>query len=290
MPYHKKLIRMLLLPALLVLLSTGFAVISIYRNGSFAARTSLVSTGTSVSTGASQAGAEKSNTVSIPKSLIPEGHILFIENCSSCHTNTGEGSYRGPNLVGLGAATVDFWVSTGRMPLSQPGIEAVQKPSRLTRQQTLAIVAYVTSLGKGGPPIPKVNLKHANVSEGQTLFALNCASCHTITGSGDALSNRSFSSSLHIASPTQIAEALRIGPGNMPRFGPRTLNHKEVEDIAAYVTRFIQHPNNAGGVGLGGVGPVAEGFIALLIGLGGLMLVSFWIGDRQEKEESRDGH
>jgi ubiquinol-cytochrome c reductase cytochrome c subunit len=76
----------------------------------------------------------------------------------------------------------------------------------------------------------------------------------------------------------------------MPRFGPRTLNHKEVEDIAAYVTRFIQHPNNAGGVGLGGVGPVAEGFIALLIGLGGLMLVSFWIGDRQEKEESRDGH
>ena len=48
----------------------------------------------------------------------------------------------------------------------------------------------------------------------------------------------------------------------------------------AYVTEQIQHPANPGGFGLGGIGPVAEGFVGLLFGVGGLMLVCFWIGDR----------
>ena len=36
----------------------------------------------------------------------------------------------------------------------------------------------------------------------------------------------------------------------------------------------------AGGFGLGGVGPVAEGFVALLFGVGVLALIGFWIGER----------
>jgi ubiquinol-cytochrome c reductase cytochrome c subunit len=50
----------------------------------------------------------------------------------------------------------------------------------------------------------------------------------------------------------------------------------------------IQHPVDRGGFGLGGFGPVAEGLVALLIGVGGLMLVAFWIGDRTEPETARD--
>jgi ubiquinol-cytochrome c reductase cytochrome c subunit len=53
-----------------------------------------------------------------------------------------------------------------------------------------------------------------------------------------------------------------------------------VRDVTAYVTSFIQHPANPGGAGLGGIGPVAEGFVALLFGVGGLMLVCYWIGER----------
>jgi len=53
-----------------------------------------------------------------------------------------------------------------------------------------------------------------------------------------------------------------------------------VADIVAYVTKDIQHPAQPGGAGLGGVGPVAEGFVALLIGVGGLALICFWIGER----------
>jgi ubiquinol-cytochrome c reductase cytochrome c subunit len=76
-----------------------------------------------------------------------------------------------------------------------------------------------------------------------------------------------------------VAEAIRTGPANMPRFSGN-LTDQQVADLVSYVTGRIQHPDNPGGFGLGGVGPVAEGFVALLIGVGGLVLICFWIGER----------
>jgi len=143
------------------------------------------------------------------------------------------------------------------------------------------VAAYVNSLDPAAPAVPTVNLKGANVSVGADLFQLNCAACHTITGAGDALAFGTNAPSLQDRQVTaqQVAEAMRIGPANMPRFSGN-LSDNQVRDVVAYVTEKIQHPSNPGGVGLGGVGPVAEGFIALLIGVGGLALVCFWIGER----------
>jgi len=218
-----------------------------------------------------------------PASLAPVGDALFQQNCASCHGSQAYGTDRAPNLVGLGGATVDFWVSTGRMPLANTAQQATRKPVRFTQSQILSIVSFVTSLAPAsvsGPAIPVVNLSHADVSTGNSLFVLNCASCHTITGAGDALADGFFAPSLHKATATQIAEAVRTGPGNMPRFSAGALSDSQVRDIVSYVKGYVQHPNNAGGVGLGGIGPVAEGFIALLIGVGLCMLLAFWIGDR----------
>src|ERR1700758_4169506 len=58
-----------------------------------------------------------------PSSYIAPGHILFEQNCSSCHGTDAAGQavspeLQGPNLRGLGAGTIDFWLSTGRMPLA----------------------------------------------------------------------------------------------------------------------------------------------------------------------------
>ena len=128
--------------------------------------------------------------------------------------------------------------------------------------------------------IPLVNTNGADLEAGQTLFTLNCAACHTITGAGDALMEGAYAPSLHLATPTQIVEAIRSGPGNMPHFGPGNITNTEARDIAAYVHTVIQHPADPGGVGLGGIGPVGEGFVGLLLGVGVLMLVAFWIGDR----------
>jgi len=218
-----------------------------------------------------------------PSSYIAPGHILFEQNCSSCHGTDAGGSAIAPDLQGVGAGTVDFWLSTGRMPLANSSESAVEKPPKFTNTEILQIVAFVNSIlapTPGNIAIPSVNLQNADLTNGNNLFVLNCAGCHTITGSGDAIAGNNYAPSLHDATTTQVVEALRTGPGNMPRFGPGTLSDTQIADVVAYVTGPIEHPNNHGGIGLGGVGPVAEGFIALLIGVGGLMLVAYWLGDR----------
>jgi ubiquinol-cytochrome c reductase cytochrome c subunit len=223
-----------------------------------------------------------------PSSYISAGKLLFDQTCSSCHGNTAQGidpsgkATIGPPLLGVGAATVDFWVSTGRMPATDiKAVEAERKTSRLNNTQALELAAYVNSLDPAVPAIPTPHLSGASLSKGAELFSLNCAACHTITGAGDALAFGTNAPSIQNreVTPQQVAEAMRIGPANMPRFSGN-LNDAQVRDVVAYVTERIQHPADPGGAGLGGVGPVAEGFVALLIGVGGLALICFWIGER----------
>ncbi|MGD0320694.1 MAG: c-type cytochrome [Acidimicrobiales bacterium] len=220
----------------------------------------------------------------LPRSYIAPGQALFEANCASCHGTDALGSAVAPPIQGLGPATVDFWVSTGRMPLADATKQPLRKPARFDRTETLEIAAFVSSLAPTSPDfpsgVPSVDTAKADVPEGNSLFVLNCAGCHTITGAGDALANGAFAPSLHVATSTQVAEAIRTGPTNMPHFGPGTLSDRQVADIVAYVTGTIQHPDNRGGISLGGIGPVAEGFIGLLFGVGGLMLIAFWIGER----------
>jgi ubiquinol-cytochrome c reductase cytochrome c subunit len=219
--------------------------------------------------------------VALPKSFVNPGEALFSANCSTCHGPTALGTSRAPNLQGLGAGTVDFWVSTGRMPLENSSVQATRKPPRFNRLQTLEIATWVQSLTPGeGVGIPAVQEKGADLEEGNAQFVLNCAACHTITGAGDALAEGAYAPSLHLATPTQIVEAMRSGPGNMPRFGPGNITDAEARDVATYVNQVIQHPDDRGGVGLGGIGPVGEGFVGLLVGVGILMLAGFWLGDR----------
>ena len=215
------------------------------------------------------------------------GRALFLENCASCHgteangvpANGTSGSF--PDLVGLGPATIDFWVDSGRMPAADVrAVQAIRHQPRLNQSQALAIAAWVNSLDPSYPSIPTPHLKDANVSDGAALFALNCAACHTIEGDGDALASDTFAPSLRDIPAFEVVEAIRTGPANMPRF-TGNLSDDQVRDIVAYVTTEIQHPNNPGGFGLGGLGPVAEGFVGLLVGVGLLILIAYWVGERQ---------
>jgi ubiquinol-cytochrome c reductase cytochrome c subunit len=223
-----------------------------------------------------------------PQSFVDAGRLLFAQTCSSCHGNEANGvgpegqPTIGPNLQGVGAATVDFWVSSGRMPAADvKAVEAERRPTRLTALQALELAAWVNSLDPAVPAVPDPHLQDADQSVGSDLFSLNCAACHTITGSGDALAQNTNAPSLEVRSitATQVAEAIRTGPANMPRFSGN-LSDAQVRDIVSYVTGRLQHPTNPGGFSLGGVGPVAEGFVALLLGVGGLALICFWIGER----------
>jgi ubiquinol-cytochrome c reductase cytochrome c subunit len=86
----------------------------------------------------------------------------------------------------------------------------------------------------------------------------------------------------------QIWEAVRSGPQNMPQFGPKNITPSELNDIVKYVTQVIEHPSHPGGIALGGVGPVAEGFVGLFAGVGACMVAAYWVGDRTERDEEDD--
>ena len=98
----------------------------------------------------------------------------------------------------MGAAAVDFQVSTGRMPLKEIEAEAPRKPPVLTPEQTHEIAAYIASLG-GGPAIPaasQVSTQGADVGLGQELFSTNCAQCHNFVGAGGALTQGKYAPAL----------------------------------------------------------------------------------------------
>jgi ubiquinol-cytochrome c reductase cytochrome c subunit len=270
----RKLLAPIGLTVLAVLLGLGLFGVTRTSNATAATKTTLT---------ASVKPALSSN--------LANGEELFAINCSTCHGARAQGSSLAPNLQGLGAATVDLWVSTGLMPLSVPGAEPDRKPDKFTTPQTLAIADWVQSLTPGvGVPIPNVDLKNANVATGFDLFAANCAPCHTITGAGDSLSGGLVALPLHGLTAQSIAEAIMTGPGNMPRFEPGALTASEANDVIAYVSQDIEHPTSPGGLGLGGVGPVAEGFVGLFLGVGACMLLGLWIGERTEREEPEHEH
>jgi ubiquinol-cytochrome c reductase cytochrome c subunit len=208
--------------------------------------------------------------------LVAAGKELYLTGCVSCHGADGVGTQLAPQLRTAGAASADFNLSTGRMPAAQaePN-EAVRKEPVYTQDQIDALVAYIASLGQG-PAIPDVNIDHASLSEGGQLYLANCASCHQSAGAGGALSYGHSAPRLNDATPTQVVEAMRIGPGEMPVFNESTLNNEAVTNIAAYVN-YLRDPEDRGGFALGGNGPVPEGLVALLVGLGGLVAISVWI-------------
>src|SRR5205807_6073604 len=82
--------------------------------------------------------------------LVAAGHGLFLQACSSCHGPLGQGTDQGPAIVGFGPADYDFQMSTGRMPLAQPGTQGIRRPPVLTRAQIEAIIAYLVALDSSG--------------------------------------------------------------------------------------------------------------------------------------------
>jgi ubiquinol-cytochrome c reductase cytochrome c subunit len=77
----------------------------------------------------------------------------------------------------------------------------------------------------------------------------------------------------------QTAEAIRIGPGAMPVFGPETLDDTQVASVVRYV-EYLRQPEDRGGFGLGHLGPIPEGFVAWVIGLGAMLMAVRWIGTK----------
>lgn len=222
---------------------------------------------------------------------VEEGRKLFLQGCSFCHGQNGEGittesgDMYGPTLVGVGAAAVHFQVGTGRMPLAQPGVQGQAKPQTYSEEQILQLAAYVASLAPG-PAIPTeedygitgldAEEREAAISRGGQIFLTNCTACHNFSGKGGAMPQGGYAPNLSDTEAVHIYEAMLTGPGQMDSFSNGNLSPDEKRDVIAYLYSLRDQPAY-GGFTLGGLGPVTEGLFAWVFGIGLLVGFAVWI-------------
>lgn len=211
-------------------------------------------------------------------SQIDEGRKLFLSNCASCHGKNAEGTKNAPTLIGVGAASVDFQVSSGRMPGQASGPQLPTKEVQFSDKQISAMAAYVASLAPG-PAIPTDAMVAANgnATRGGELFRTNCAMCHNAAGAGGALTQGKYAPALTKSEPREMYEAMITGPQNMPVFNDANLTPADKKDIITYLV-YLQENPSVGGLDLENLGPVAEGLFVWIFVLGGIIAITVWLG------------
>jgi ubiquinol-cytochrome c reductase cytochrome c subunit len=210
-----------------------------------------------------------------------KGRQVFLRDCAWCHGEQAQGTGVAPSLRDKGAATIDFWLSTGRMPLASPDQQATSGPPSYDAATIRSIVGYVGSLGVVHEPIPQV--RPGDVAEGQSLFITHCAACHSSSGTGVIVVDGKQAPQLWGTPPTQVAEAIRTGPGEMPPFSSEEVDETQLDDLVSYVSS-LGSPQVKGGSGLDQFGPIFEGSIAWLIPVPVLIVVLLLLGQRRKKE------
>ena len=237
----------------------------------------LLSIGTTFSV--ASATPSKSELVLARSAMIEEGKEIFLKGCSSCHGLNAEGGAIAPSLIGVGAASVDFQVATGRMPMADMSTQAMRKDPVYSPEEVAALAAYVASLAPG-PEIPGDEFlnyeRDGSVAEGGELFRNNCAMCHNFAGQGGALTQGKYAPTVMGVEPVHIYEAMITGPQSMPVFSDKTITPEEKLSIIKWI-KFAESEPALGGASLGRVGPVTEGLLVWTLGIGMLIGVAVWL-------------
>lgn len=76
-----------------------------------------------------------------------------------------------------------------------------------------------------------------------------------------------------------IVEAMLTGPQSMPVFNDSNISPESKRDVIAYL-KSMDAEGNPGGMALGSLGPVPEGLVAWVFGLGILIGAAYWLGQK----------
>ena len=205
---------------------------------------------------------------------VERGEKLYQASCATCHGPRGKGVDGWPAIAGSGEAAADYQLRTGRMPFAQErGTQAQPKPVAYDEQEIRDLVAFVASLG-GGPAIREYEISEELVPRGHQLFSLNCAPCHGAGGNGGAVGGGAIAWPLNESPPRIVSDAMAHGPGQMPVFD---LPQEDFDATITYV-EYLRTAESPGGFAIGGIGPVPEGFVAWLLGMGLLSVVVVLVG------------
>jgi ubiquinol-cytochrome c reductase cytochrome c subunit len=261
-------------------------MISRFRRARFASPVllllALVAVGTTFSALSATAQNTAAPTPAARSAQIEEGKQIFLKGCSSCHGLNAEGSSIAPSLIGVGAASVDFQVGTGRMPMADMSQQAMRKRPKYNAEETAALAAYVASLAPG-PAIPTDSMlnyeRDGDVAKGGELFRTNCAMCHNFAAQGGALTQGKYAPTLMGVEAKHIYEAMITGPQSMPVFSDKTISPADKLSIIKWIKSAEKEPAQ-GGMALGRVGPVSEGLFGWVFGLGLLIGFAVWLASK----------
>lgn len=206
------------------------------------------------------------------------GAQVYASACASCHGAHQWGSPDGPSLHHVGMAALDFYLSTGRMPAEKPWIEIAHRDERagqaLPLPEIRALEDYLAPVVAGGPPLPEV-VSGRDLAHGRRLYESNCQQCHAVGGNGGSIGRSDWAPALHEATINEVADAIRAGPGEMPRFGEQQLPQAGLDDLAGYVLSMQAAQPGASGIPSHSTGPVPEGALGYL---GIIALIVFVFG------------
>ena len=189
----------------------------------------------------------------------------------------------GPSLRGVGALAADFYLRTGYMPLARRRASSRAAAASLSRSRQIRRRSSPTSPRSAAGRRSRRRTRSAATSrEGLQLFTDHCAGCHQVVARG-RLRRPAPCRRRSRTRPTQIAEAVRIGPYVMPRFSPRRSRDRELDSIIRYV-QYAKHPDDRGGWAIGHLGPVPEGLVTWFIAAATLVAVCLLLGRRLRHE------
>lgn len=203
-----------------------------------------------------------------PAQATDRGDTLYTTHCARCHGADGLGgqSEAAPALVGMPVALVDLVLRTNRMPPAHPDGSGVG-PVDWDDERRMILLAHLTEEFDLEGTLPDPSEGQADV--GREVFATHCAACHGYTADGGVAGGGAFTPRLVGLDAVTIAEAIRMGPFEMPAFAEEQISDDEVAHVAAYIDEVAHEAGTP--LGLAELNPV---FLAAFVGLLALAAVA----------------
>jgi ubiquinol-cytochrome c reductase cytochrome c subunit len=198
------------------------------------------------------------------------GARLYAESCAQCHAADGSGGV-GPSLLDVSVPYVDLVLRTGRMPPENRAGEGYG--GHWSDSEREAILTYTTEeFGlEGGIPV----IDEGSPAVGRRVWMTNCAACHGSTGAGGVAGGNTITPEVAGRGRVTIAEAVRVGPFQMPAFDREQITDEELGAVAAYM-REVAHEEGTP-LGLTELNPVyASGAAFLMVVV--VVLSLLWMG------------
>ncbi|MBW3602110.1 MAG: c-type cytochrome [Actinobacteria bacterium] len=201
---------------------------------------------------------------------LQRGARLYAASCAQCHAADGSGDI-GPSLRDVSVPYIDLVLRTGRMPPENRAGEGYG--GDWSDAERRAIVAYTAEeFGLEGEVRA---VAEGDAAVGRRVWMTNCAACHGSTGAGGVAGGGTITPEIAGLDPVTIAEAVRVGPFQMPAFDREQVTDEELGAVAAYMAEVAHEEGTP--LGLTELNPVYASGVAFLMVVV-VVLSLLWMG------------